>query len=694
MATQTAEYYDSLDSATPYFSKPVGSSVQPPSPTAPEGMQFVKFVPNEGGLVNGIDDVTVVIDGSSIPLALISRVCTEEAGFSLQEMWTNSAESEESSEDSGESSEEPVPSVDVVFFDYMMFEVTVVDGGKEYKGMGTVENGDVPVSVESGDGETKQITVRLSTVETATAPTLKYYAVYKADPASYCTITFKWYDKNAALKIESAEVVKDGDVEFPTVTDGPDNWIGTWYDGDAPVVFPVTAEDDATYEFVFAPSTSDSLKIDWGLGGDEGEVSGFKWGHPYPALSQDAPEKPGYLLQGLYLVGEDTKSLRCYNTQGDPCARVTVNFAAEGAEYSLKAKWIPASALVSDLASLRSAVGIVPEPFASVPSAKCAFDMEASDTSVNFRTGFPAVFAKPLPNGKVITRQMVNAIGNLGSQEQFLAQCGGYHTFDPAFAAACEGYPKNAILHFVDATGAFRTVRSLKDANLDNFVEDPGFIGSGVYSWAEGQKISWVYADDNPTVSIDVDYSDYEDISERIFTETGVPDLYEVPFDSYLQAFAVGSLDCESLRRAPSEDVKSVAWENGDPTQEYTLEVNGMYYSYGTGTSYLDIYHRDSQSFGSVVIGGFFPLEVLYLNPMLDFYHASKICPLSPFSCGVFLSKGDKIRVRNTVAEKDSAKEVVTGNANFTQPMVHTDETLRRKYNYRFAALYRRGAVL
>ena len=563
----------------------------------------------------------------------------------------------------------------------MTFEVTVVDDGKEYKGMGTVENGDVPVSVESKDGETKQITVRLSTVETATAPTLKYYAVYEADPASYCTITFKWYKADGSLHQEGKQFKKGDPVVVPDGLPDITGWDGKWYENDTPVdPDSMTATEDTTYEYVLTPTDeSFALSIDWGLGGGKGSVSGFKWGYPFPKLSQDPPEaETGYLLQGLYLVGGGT-SPRCYNTQGDPCARVTVNFAAEGAEYSLKAQWIPASALVSDLASLRSAVGIVPEPFASVPSAKCDFGMAASDTDVNFRTGFPAVFAKPLPNGKVITRQMMNALGNLGSQEQFLSQCGGYHTFDPKFAAACEGYPENAILHFVDASGAFRTVRSLKKDNLVNFLE----VG------VDG--INWAFADDNPTVSIDVDYSDYEDISERLFTETGVPDLYEVPFDSYLQAFAVGSLDCESLRRAEWENQKFPAWENGDPSQVYTLEVNGMYYSLGTGTSYLDIYHKDSQSFGSVVIGGFFPFEVLYLNNALNFYHASKICPLSPFSCGVFLSAGDKIRVRNSVAEK----HVATGTEpTYTQPMVHTDETLRRKYNYRFAALYRRGVAL
>lgn len=90
MATQTAEYYASFDEPTPYFSKPVGSSVQPPVPTAPEGMQFVKFVPNEGGLVNGIDGVTVEIDGISVQLSRNPPVCDETTGFSLRETWSSS----------------------------------------------------------------------------------------------------------------------------------------------------------------------------------------------------------------------------------------------------------------------------------------------------------------------------------------------------------------------------------------------------------------------------------------------------------------------------------------------------------------------------------------------------------------------------------------------------------------------------
>lgn len=684
MATQTAEYYASFDEPTPYFSKPVGSSVQPPAPTAPEeGQQFVKFVPSEYGLWNDITNASIsyqVPDGSdsdsepdveTIDLNRDEngRVCNAETEWMLQDSWSSAPPPQ------GDGS----PSAEIVFYDCMTFKATLTIDDEVYTGSGAVENGDTEITLAASDGSGSiSVTVSLAAGATSSSTPLKYYAVYKADPASYCTITFKWYQADGALHQESEQVKKGDSIAIPNGLPVVSGWTGAWYNGDTQET-PTIATEDATYEYVLIPNDDAfSLSIDWSLDGSLGSVSGFKWGHPFPALTDPPGPPTGYLLQGLYLIdGTGDTSPRCYNTQGDPCARVTVNITQ--GDYSLKAKWMPVTALVSDLASLRSAVGIVPEPFASVPSAKCDFDMEASDTDVNFRTGFPAVFAEPLPNGKVITRQMVNALGNLGSQEQFFAQCGGYHTFDTAFAAAVGGYPENAILHFVDASGAFRTVRSLKNKNLVNFLE----VG------VDG--INWTYADDNPTVSIDVDYSDYEDISERIFTETGVPDLYEVPFDSYLQAFAVSSLDCESLRRAEWENQKFPAWENGDPSQVYTLEVNGMYYSLGKGTSYLDIYHKDSKSFGSVVIGGFFPFEVLYLNNALNFYHASKICPLSPFSCGVFLSAGDRIRVRNSVAEK----HVVTGTEpTYTQPMVHTDETLRRKYNYRFAALYRRGVAL
>lgn len=684
MATQTAEYYASFDELTPYFSKPVGSSVQPPAPTAPEeGQQFVKFVPSEYGLWNDITNASIsyqVPDGDVETLDLNrdenGRVCNAETGWMLQDSWSPAPPPQ------GDGS----PTAKIVFYDCMTFKATLKIDDKEYTGSGAIEDGDTEVTLATADGSASiTATVSLAAEASASASQLKYYAVFKDDPASYCTITFKWYDSAAALHIESAQVKKGGVIPFPSPEALPalSGWAGQWYQGDNPVEGTVDATEDATFEYVLVPLVSGfAIPIYWNLGGDTTPtISAIRWGHTFPELD-DVPEKTDFLLQGLYLVGGDEPSLRCYNTQGEACARVT-NAAIASGGYSLSARWMPVSAFVSDIASLRSAVGIVPEPFASVPSAKCEIPFNPpNDDGVNFTTGFPSVYSAPLSEGgKVITRQMVNTLGNLGSQEQFFAQCGGYHTFDPAFAAAVGGYHENAILHFVDATGAFRTVRSLKDDNLVNFLE----VG------VDG--INWAYADDNPTVSIDVDYSDYEDLSERLFTETGVPDLYEVPFDSYLQAFAVGSLDCESLRRDLSENVKSVAWENGDPNQEYTLEVNGMYYSYGTGTSFLDIYHRDSQSFGSVVIGGFFPCEVLYLNPMLNFYHASKICPLSPFSCGVFLSKGDKIRVRNTVAEKDSAVELVSNNRNFTQPRVHTDETLRRKYNYRFAALYRRGLM-
>ena len=51
------------------------------------------------------------------------------------------------------------------------------------------------------------------------------------------------------------------------------------------------------------------------------------------------------------------------------------------------------------------------------------------------------------------------------------------------------------------------------------------------------------------------------------------------------------------------------------------------------------------------------------------------------------------LRVRNVITEKNGVVEMPTGRNDFVHPMTHGDDTIRRKYNYRFAALYKRGLV-
>ena len=114
---------------------------------------------------------------------------------------------------------------------------------------------------------------------------------------------------------------------------------------------------------------------------------------------------------------------------------------------------------------------------------------EQSAASVNFPDGFPTAYSSPHSGGgKYVTRKEMNGIGNLASRYEFFHRAGGIVTFDPDFAAAVGGYPKGAILDYVDVMNVHK-VYSAVDNNRVNFVEN-GVDG-----------VNWVYMNqDKPNI--------------------------------------------------------------------------------------------------------------------------------------------------------------------------------------------------
>lgn len=114
---------------------------------------------------------------------------------------------------------------------------------------------------------------------------------------------------------------------------------------------------------------------------------------------------------------------------------------------------------------------------------------EQSAASVNFPDGFPTAYSSPHSGGgKYVTRKEMNGIGNLASRYEFFHRAGGIVTFDPDFAAAVGGYPKGAILDYVDVMNVHK-VYSAVDNNMVNFVEN-GVDG-----------VNWVYMNqDKPSI--------------------------------------------------------------------------------------------------------------------------------------------------------------------------------------------------
>lgn len=110
---------------------------------------------------------------------------------------------------------------------------------------------------------------------------------------------------------------------------------------------------------------------------------------------------------------------------------------------------------------------IMPCPFAGGEGAALATIGQTSGDSINFQQGFPSVYGAPASlGGKYVKRSEMNAIGNLATNDLFYKRCGGLNTFDQAFCTAIGGYPRGAILDYLDSdTFSLFKIMSLKDNN-------------------------------------------------------------------------------------------------------------------------------------------------------------------------------------------------------------------------------------
>lgn len=94
---------------------------------------------------------------------------------------------------------------------------------------------------------------------------------------------------------------------------------------------------------------------------------------------------------------------------------------------------------------------------------------DAGTDIVNMEDGFPSVYSVPAAEGgKYVRREDMNALLNLATNDLFYHKCGGLNTFDADFAAKVGGYPKGAVLKYVDGTDIYDVV-SLVDNNKVDF---------------------------------------------------------------------------------------------------------------------------------------------------------------------------------------------------------------------------------
>lgn len=148
-------------------------------------------------------------------------------------------------------------------------------------------------------------------------------------------------------------------------------------------------------------------------------------------------------------------------------------------------------------ADLKAAGLMIPQPFAAGDnthlSAYKPIDVDPVSNDVNFVEGFTAAFSAPTSqNGRYVTRQEMNAIGHLASVNEFKRQVGGIVTYNPTLATKIGGYPKYAVLEYLNGLNYYRVI-SLVENNLVNFTE----VGVDGVNWAFCEQ--GIVTDSNPT---------------------------------------------------------------------------------------------------------------------------------------------------------------------------------------------------
>ena len=110
---------------------------------------------------------------------------------------------------------------------------------------------------------------------------------------------------------------------------------------------------------------------------------------------------------------------------------------------------------------------------------------DTSGDSVNYPQGFPSIYGVPASEGgKYVGRGEINAIGNVATNDLFYHKCGGINTFDAAFAAKVGGYPKGAVLQYLNGNYIYDVI-SLIDNNMFDFVSSNTIDGA---NWAYCNK--------------------------------------------------------------------------------------------------------------------------------------------------------------------------------------------------------------
>lgn len=159
---------------------------------------------------------------------------------------------------------------------------------------------------------------------------------------------------------------------------------------------------------------------------------------------------------------------------------------------------------------------------------------DVDGNTINYPTGFPSVYSVPASNGgKYLARGDINAIGNVATNDLFYHKCGGLNTFDADFAVKIGGYPKNAILDFVNGR-YIHSVISLVDNNKVDFT---GAIptssqASGGILTGSVDNVNWAYC--NRDESTETSVTIFERTVTSSFQNILVADAPALPIGCFL----------------------------------------------------------------------------------------------------------------------------------------------------------------
>lgn len=117
------------------------------------------------------------------------------------------------------------------------------------------------------------------------------------------------------------------------------------------------------------------------------------------------------------------------------------------------------------------------QPIANIGTRNIIPETQSSNGLASISLGFPdETMISPNDGGLPPRGQDCNGMFYLSTDQRVFQQNGGIITFNQAVSDAIGGYPKNAVLDYIDENNEYFKVQSLIDDNTNNFVENPALI--------------------------------------------------------------------------------------------------------------------------------------------------------------------------------------------------------------------------